>query len=407
MNTLFGPPPCLAGSQTRPTSDLKSRAPVCLPGAPALVDYWTTVGQALAADPRAKVSPELTSLAFWLRRPRLEKLAAKARGESGGDTLRLARGTVLHVTPANVEAMFAYSLCLAHLCGNRSIVRAPSRRGEATQAILDALACAESQVTTAAGMNTLISYPRGGEETAQLSAHCDTRVIWGGDATVMEVGGLPLPPRANEIRFADRFSMALLDAANLPSGEALDKLCAALWADISAFDQLACSCPRLLVWVGSSAQVAGAQAAFWPALERAAAARRKPVDGARAVDRRVAACRMAAAGASAFADLGEGRLTRVSIPGAGLVPALAELHPGGGLLLEGSAASVQEAAAWLPDHGQTVVAAGFPREALADFARAAHGRAARVVAPGFALDFGPIWDGRDLLAELTRTVVVP
>lgn len=404
------------------------QAQPCLPpGDPLLVDYWAQVGETLAADPRAKASPELTALAFWLRRPRLEKLAAKARGSGDGNPLRLARGTVLHVTPANVEAMFAYSLCLAHLCGNRSIVRLPTKRGPVAEAIVEALypergrphpqeapppprGIADGDIRAPkihpSRLNTLVGYGRDNAVTADLSAHCDTRVIWGGDATVREVGGLPLPPRANEIRFADRFSMALLHAGNLPTGEALDKLCTALWADISAFDQLACSCPRLLVWVGPQAQVAAAQAAFWPALAGAAASRRKPVDGARAVDRRVAACRMAAAGATAFEDLGQGRLTRVGVPAPGLIPALAELHPGGGLLLEGRADSASEAAAWLPDHGQTVVAAGLTVEENLRFAKASAGRACRIVPPGFALDFGPIWDGHDLFAELTRTVAL-
>ena len=60
---------------------------------------------------------------------------------------------------------------------------------------------------------------RDNATTAQLSTLCDSRVIWGGDATVLEVGAQPLPPRATEIRFADRFSMALLDAAHFSSNE--------------------------------------------------------------------------------------------------------------------------------------------------------------------------------------------
>ena len=45
-----------------------------------------------------------------------------------------------------------------------------------------------------------------------LSSMCDLRVIWGGDETIRNLRMSPLPARATEIVFADRYSLAVIDA---------------------------------------------------------------------------------------------------------------------------------------------------------------------------------------------------
>ena len=50
------------------------------------------------------------------------------------------------------------------------------------------------------------------EITDAFSALCNVRVIWGGDATIAEIRKSPLPPRSNEITFADRHSAAVINA---------------------------------------------------------------------------------------------------------------------------------------------------------------------------------------------------
>ena len=56
---------------------------------------------------------------------------------------------------------------------------------------------------------------------------------------------------------------------------------------------------------------------------------------------------------------------------------------------------------------QTITAHGFTDEELTAFARSLHGRGVdRIVPFGEALSFGSLWDGYDLLAELTRTIDV-
>ena len=56
---------------------------------------------------------------------------------------------------------------------------------------------------------------------------------------------------------------------------------------------------------------------------------------------------------------------------------------------------------------QTLTAHGFSDSELTQFARSLHGRGIdRIVPFGQALSFGSLWDGYDLLAELTRTINV-
>src|SRR5690606_19668888 len=99
--------------------------------------------------------------------------------------LRAPRGLVFHVPPGNVDTMFVYSWLLGLLCGNRNVIRLSRNRDEPVEILCRVAGAALSEAAPAlrAG-NAVISYGHEAEINAALSAACDTRVVWGGDATV-------------------------------------------------------------------------------------------------------------------------------------------------------------------------------------------------------------------------------
>src|SRR5690606_8101158 len=84
----------------------------------------------------------------------------------------------------------------------------------------------------------------------------------------------PLPPRALDIAFADRYSIAVINAdAYLAHGEKA-QLARAFYNDTLLNDQNACTSPSLVVWLGKHIQQG--RDTFWQHFEVLAAARYTP-----------------------------------------------------------------------------------------------------------------------------------
>lgn len=129
---------------------------------------------------------------FWCRRARLEALAAR----HASPLPRLGRGLAFHLAPANVPALFAYTLAIGLLAGNANVVRLSSRRMEGEAPLLAALRRVLERPEHAAvrARTSLITYGRDDAVTADYCARCDARIVWGGDATVAAVRAMPMPP---------------------------------------------------------------------------------------------------------------------------------------------------------------------------------------------------------------------
>src|SRR5690606_18857818 len=121
----------------------------------------------------------------------------------------------------------------------------------------------------------IVRYGREDEITALLTGRCDVRVLWGGDASVTTLRRLPLAPHAQELTFPDRFSYGIMAAAEVAGAgpDALEGIARRFADDLYWFDQLACSSPRLLFWLGDEAAAEAAGARLYPAIAAAAAAR--------------------------------------------------------------------------------------------------------------------------------------
>jgi hypothetical protein len=82
-------------------------------------------------------------------------------------------------------------------------------------------------------------------------------------------------------------------------------------------------------------------------------------------------------------------------------------HPGAGLFFDARVDALSDLVPFVRRKDQTLTAHGFSTDELTAFARSLQGRGLdRIVQFGDALTFGSLWDGYDLLAELTRTVHV-
>lgn len=384
------------------TLDRRPMAPFAAP----VLDFLSALSHDLLASPDARRHPDIATFAFWCRRGHLQPMAeAWARGPA-----RVGRGLVLHIAPGNVPVNFAFSLAFGMLAGNANIVRVAEVEHAQTTVLCAALQrrFADPRHAVVAARNRVVQYARDDTVTAALSAQAAARVLWGGDHTIAHLRSLPAPPRCVDVAFADRYSLAMLDAraVNEAGSQALADLVRGFFHDAYLQDQDACSSPQLVVWQGEPAACAQARQRFWPALD-ALLEREYALAPVHAVDKLVQLCRAAAALPQAQSSVRHGnRIHRVQLQS---LPAGLEQHRGhAGFFFEVDTTGFEPLAGVVDARYQTLTTFGLDRQALARrVVELGLTGIDRIVPVGQALAIGLVWDGHDLVSTLSRIVEVP
>ncbi len=368
------------------------------------MDFCADFAQRLRREARGL--PEAQALAFWMRGSGIRRLAADFAELGSDGCVLVPRGTALHIPPANVDTIFMYSWLLSTLAGNRNVVRISDRAGEQTTLIVDVLAelFRAGHHPGVRASTAVVQYGHDSRLTDLLSAACDLRIVWGGDATIAEIQRSPLPPHATELTFPDRFSFAAFDAAAylaLDDGRR-DDLARRFFNDAYSFDQLGCSSPRL-----RGGEPAAAGAAGRDLFDRLAGVVRER-------DHEIAT-------STAIAKLAYTRRASIDWPvgrarsyGSRLTVLPLDRYAdvrgefcGGGVFFELRVDSLGDLASYVERRDQTLVQFGFPADELVSLVRELNGRGIdRIVPVGEALTFHRIWDGHDLLQAFTRRATI-
>jgi hypothetical protein len=399
-------------SQTRPWHAVAGRVHVLAPGneevglgafldttyltragepfASTRIDTLARLSAALLADPVLRQDPASVSVAYWLRRAQLARLAGEhaRRAATEPDVLRVPVGRVLHLAPGNVDTLFIYSWALAYLCGNASVVRVSQERGIIVTALLRAIDSVAAEDHELRSSNRFVTYGHEDEVTSALSTWCTHRVIWGGDDAVAAIRPLALPPHASERVFGSKYSFAVIDAARFREASEPERarVVSGFFNDLFWFDQMACSSPHVVFWIGATEIAELAARDFEGALQGEVERRQfKPIMST-AVHRRTYAF-----GLAASADV------RVVLEHPGFIgvhlrdqAALDKDICGGGLLRHVPATRLSDVMAFVDEGDQTLTHWGIDGDALRDFAAEAGARGLdRVVPIGEALAFSP------------------
>lgn len=364
-----------------------------------LADFARRLGR------RARGEGGAQALAYWLRKAELARMRTEFEALDRPDAVLMPRGLTFHVPPANVDTIFVYSLALALVTGNKSIVRMSSRVLAEPNLVLEVLLETLADHPAATDSTALITYGHDDRITALLSAACDVRVIWGGDSTIERIRRAPLQPHARDITFADRFSLAAIatDAYQSLSTDERDALVERFFNDTYWFDQMGCSSPRSLVWVGTGEHGHLADD-FHQRLQ--AVAHRKGYDP----DASVEIAKLSHSYRSIL-DMPVDTYRRYGSADTVLetakFPAARGEFCGGGLLYQWHVGGLADLAPHVRRQDQTLGVFGIPEKSIRELIAAVAGRGIdRIVPIGKALDFGRFWDGYDLLAEFTRRVAV-
>ena len=363
-----------------------------------VLEFLNDLSKAMLSGGRAY--PDVVTFAFWIRKASTRSLKARFFREDGN--LRFGRGTVFHIAPSNVAVNFAYSLAAGLLTGNANIVRLPTRQFPQAELICGGINRALEHYPNLRPYICLVRYGRDRDINDLLSRLADTRIVWGGDATIAELRKSPLAPRAGEITFADRCSLAVIDSDWYLEKADRSRTAQDFYNDTFLTDQNACTSPRLVVWLGE--RRTQAKETFWDALHELVQARYEfqPVQG---VDKLVKSCLLAAGEEGIQVRPGVDNLIyRVSVPS--LSKDLLDQTGNSGYFLEYDSENILELRDLCNDPRCQTVAYIGEQEMLLPLLNAGIKGIDRVVPVGKTMDFDLIWDGYNLYERLTRRISI-
>ena len=234
-----------------------------------------------------------------------------------------------------------------------------------------------------------------------FSSICDVRIIWGGDDTIAELRKSAIATRAKEITFADRYSLAVIDAdAYLREGN-MERVALDFYNDTYLSDQNACKSPRVVVWLGQ--RVSEARELFWKELFKLVESKYhfQTIQG---VDKLSQLYISATQYGQVTIENGYNNLLyRVNVDK--LRPELMKYRGNSGYFYEYSCCDIMELGELCNDtHCQTVCVVG-ERTVIKPLLDSGIKGVDRVVPVGHTMDFDLLWDGYDLVEELTRKIV--
>jgi Acyl-CoA reductase (LuxC) len=359
------------------------------------------LSQSILRDPILRKDAGSVSLAYWLRNAQIQQIKQDfdQKTASNQKLITVPAGRVFHIAPSNVDTMFVYSWAISFLCGNANITRISGQKSVITIALLNCIDKLMAQEPILQSNNLFITYPHSPKITEFISQWCSHRTIWGGDSTAAAI------PQASERVFASKFSYSIVKADHFQSQtpEILADIANRFYNDIFWFDQMACSSPHIIFWVGSPDTILTATAKFNSALENIVQSRKYQPSTSSAVKRLNYAF-----------DLATTKESQVSLENSGFIAInlqnfddLDKEICGGGLVTHVYISQLSEIIKFVTDRDQTITHYGFDATELRELAYLAGSKGVdRIVPIGDALAFDIHWDGYDLIKDFTREVVV-
>lgn len=376
-----------------------------IPFSEEVMAFMDDLSRELLEDKRAKAYADVVSLGFWLRKSSINGLKKKYL-EAEEENIRVGRGLAFHIAPSNVPVNFAYSLFTGLLMGNANVVRVPSKEFPQVTLVVQLLKKVLKAYVDLQPYIALVQYDRNADVNIWLSSICDVRIIWGGDATVERIRSIKLPPRATEITFADRYSLAVIDSDFYMECKGKKKLARDFYNETYLSDQNACTSPQVVVWHGSKKEEAKRE--FWSNL-CTIVQERYQLGACQSVDKLKTACMVAAKEAGKIGMLKvlpheDNLLIRLQVDI--LAAELMKYRGNSGFFYEYDCSDLMELRDFCNNTKcQTLGYIGIAEQFKPLLFSGLKGLD-RVVPVGHMMDFDFIWDGYNLYDSMTRAVAI-
>lgn len=340
---------------------------------------------------------DIATFGFWCRKAALLK-----EKEKYDDVMeRFGKGVVFHSTPSNVPVNFAFSFAAGLLAGNANIVRLPGKPFDQVNIICDAInTLLADKHKNMAPYIVCVKFPPVKEITDTFSALCNVRVIWGGDMTVAELRQSKIPARTTEITFADRHSIAVIDSDAYLLEENKNAVVQNFYNDTYFSDQNACTSPRIIFWMGEKKEEAKND--FWNRVHELVKGK-YTLAPVQAVGKLTAMYSVAAKKEVKLESSGDMFVTRLDVDK--IDKDLMNYKYNSGFYFEKDINNLNEIVNVCDVRCQTLTYFGIKEEVFRTFLNEARPIGIdRIVPMGKSMDFTLIWDGYDLIRQMSRRV---
>lgn len=362
-------------------------------------NFLNEISSKLMKSPIIREYTDLSALAFWCRKANLQKI----KENFGKNTDRLGRGLCFHIAPSNIPINSIFSYFFGLLAGNSNIVRLSSKDFPQVDFVCNLIKDVLKNYPEIEKRTAFVKYERSNEISEEFSKIADCRMIWGGDKTIQMFKAFECKPRCIDITFPDRYSICLIDAEkiNEASEETLKRLAESFYVDTYLMDQNACSSPQLIYWLNDSEE---ARSKFWTTVYAYASAKYNLQDAV-CVDKYTKFCE----DAIMFENVGKtthktNLLYRSEIKS---LENVQNIRGKGGYFYEYSLKDIEDLFSVVTDKYQTVTYFGINQDELLKSVVEHNLRGIdRIVPIGKAMDIGVIWDGHDLVRELSRKIAL-
>ena len=370
----------------------------------AVVSLLSELSKELLSVPGIREHVDVTSYAYWIRKASLEKEKQKYNL----DEYRLGRGVAFHIAPSNVPVNFAVSMTSSLLAGNVTVIRVSNKDFIEVKIICDAInrVLAKDEFAKMRSYICIIRYEHSDEISSFLSSICDIRIIWGGNNTINQIRRFPIPPRAIEMCFADRHSIAVIDPEKYLEQDPAD-VAKKFFTDTYYTDQNACSSPRIVIWLGENEN---AKKTFWSALDNEVKSR-YDIQPVQVIDKvsmfteismKMDGVRLAKEVSS------DNRLMVIDIPSLKLdTDTVMDYKMNSGYFYQYTAKDLEELLPILNKSCQTVAVLGPEKKDVVSFLMSKGVRGIdRVVDIGDTMGLEFVWDGFKMIETMTRIVYI-
>ena len=349
----------------------------------------------------ARQYPDLSAVAFWCRKANIDKKKSIINDYQN----RLGRGLCFHIAPSNIPINFAFSFFFGLLAGNANIVRVPSKDFAQVNVLIGFIKDILEKYPDIKERTAFIKYERDNEISEHFSMMSDARMIWGGDKTIESIRSLKTKPRCVDITFADRYSICIIDAESILSLDEtkLILLVENFYNDTFLMDQNACSSPQMIYWINDNKN---ARMRFWNVVEKVAK-NKYPLQDAVCVDKYTKFCEDSIDNGEITdrIDFHDNYLYRCEIKKLSL--SVDGLRGKCGYFYEYSLKEFDELFNIINPKYQTITYFGIdPKELQRAVIEKRIDGVDRIVPIGKAMDIDAIWDGHNLISELSRVITV-
>lgn len=229
-----------------------------------VIEILIQFGKEIIRDSSLASIPGLSYLSLWLRRENLADIYRVNFGKELGCTdtnqvpsrvemIHVPRGIVCHWVAGNIPLLGVYSMILATLGKNASILKihpsvsqflSPLFQKLADVSVHDKGVTYSGRIITSAV--SLVSFPGKNERISrEFSLAADCRVVYGGDEAIEAVSRLPHQAHADTLIFGPKYSFSVFDKEAIVSGE-FSSMLIGLAHDIVIYNQAACSSPHTI-----------------------------------------------------------------------------------------------------------------------------------------------------------------